>query len=88
MRRPAFTSDWDVMDLRESAVENNAPSLQLSSVEEELDCLKCSGNRKAFEEHIETLSEVNDVMRKMLSINVHHRPSARDLRNSWQKWEV
>jgi len=85
MRRPAFTSDWDVVDLR---VDNTVPSLQLSGIEDELDCLKCSGNRKAFEERIETLSEVNDVMRKMLSINVHHRPAARDLRNLWQKWEV
>ena len=85
MRRPAFTSDWDVVDLR---VDNTVPSLQLSGIEEELECLKCSENRKAFEERIETLREVNDVMRKMLSINVHHRPSARDLRNSWQKWEV
>ena len=86
-QKPAFTSDWDVVELRESAVENT-PSLQLSSIEQPLDCVKCTENWKAFEEHLETLGEVNEILRKTLSINVHDRPSARDLRQLWQNWEV
>ena len=89
MRHPAFKSDWNVVDIRDAVVADTLlPSLQLPSTDRPSDCIKCTENWKTYQEHIEILGEVKDILRKILSINVHARPAARSLRDVWQKWEV
>jgi len=85
MRRRAFSCDGEVVQVKRFGVVHK--QIRRIAIPEVNGCDDCTNDLGNFKKQMPLLNEINERLKAMMSVEEKDRPSARDLLESWKKWD-
>ena len=86
MRKKAFRGDWEISDWVAGSTDPNISIPAYRSPDGS--CARCSHLYAEVLSKPNDLEDINETLRALLNIDPKNRPSARDLRITWEMWEL
>lgn len=88
MQKKAFLTDWRTLEWISS---DDGKEIEIPDHNDEIEnpnpCRQCGKNTWEFLSQVQILKDCNDILYRMLGRQAEVRPSARELKGIWQRWE-